>query len=479
MMKNSKLSELFRGFSDKSYKKAREFLSSPYFNKNPNFVVLLEHIETFKDTEFPENEDFQSFIIGKNLCDKNTVRVFISQFTKLIQLFLETEELNKRPVLRRTFLLNVLNGINAQKSFNMILNETKKQQEETFTKDEDYYYNQMYIELEELNHKMIRDNYQLNDNIKNVSVNLDKFFILSKLNLMHFAYHYQKDLSSFYDTDIWLQKEMEKFLSKEYESLKKDHPIIYAKYLILLTRSNPAITSNYYRLKEFTIINSAKLNIEILDYIFTALMNYAITKINNDDEDFSKEMVELFYLMERFEIITESSSIDYIVFLNVISTFIARNDVDKAEEFYSKYRGQIAPFFKDDASNLALAAIEFHKGNKESAISLLNVINYKNYYFYLRSKTLLSKILFESGEYESIQYLCDATKHYLKRNKDKISQSLFKLYYNYFSFADKIVNLKNKQNSSISAKKQNLLKLIRKEKILTSKAWLIEKAKGL
>jgi hypothetical protein len=478
-MKNSKLSELFWGFSDKSYKKAREFLSSPYFNKNPNFVLLLEHIETFKNSEFPENEDFQSFIVKKNLCEENNVRVFISQFTKLVQLFLETEELNKRPVLRRTFLLNVLNGINAQKSFNMILNETKKQQQETFTKDEDYYYNQMYIELEELNHKMIRDNYQLNDNIKNVSVNLDHFFILSKLNLLHFASHYQKDLSSYYDTDIWLRKEMEKFLSKEYETLKKDHPVIYAKYLILLTISKPADIKNYYKLKEFTIMNSGRLNIDALDYIFTALMNYAITRINNDDEAFSKEMVELFYLMERFEIINDTTSIDYIVFLNIISTFIARNDVDKAEEFFGKYKGNVIPFFKEDTSNLALAAIEFSRGNREEAIKLLNIINYKNYYFYLRSKTLLSKILFDSGEFESIHYLCDATKHYLKRNKDKISQSLFRLYNSYFSLADKLVNLKLSQSSNLSVKKQDLLKMIRKEKLLTSRAWLVEKTKHL
>lgn len=478
-MKNSKLEELFWSFSDKSYKRAREFLNSPYFNKNPNFVLLLDHIESFKDTQLPENEDFHAYIVERELCDKSNVRVFISQFTKLIQLFLETEELGKRPMLRRTFLLNVLNGINAQKSFSMILNETKKQQEEIFTKDEDYYYNQMYIELEELNHKMARDNYQLNDNIKNVSVNLDNFFILSKLSLLHFASHYQKDLSSYFNTDIWLQKEMEKFLSKEYESLKKDHPIIYAKYLILLTISQPANLNNYHRLKEFTIINSGKLNIDILDYIFTALMNYAITKLNNEGEDFSKEVVELFYLMERFGIINSSSSVDYRVFLNIITTFIARNDIEKAEEFYGKYNGLIPPFFREDTANLALANIEFHKGGREKAVELLNVINYKNYYFYLRSKTLLSKILFETGDFESIQYLCDATKHYLKRNEDKISKSLYRIYYNYFSMADKLVKLKLKQGMNISEKKQTLLKTIRKEKLLVSKAWLMDRVKEL
>lgn len=483
-MKNSKLSELFWGFSDKSYKKAREFLNSPYFNKNPNFILLLDHIEGFKHAEYPENEDFQNYIISKKLCEKNNVRVFISQFTKLIQLFLETEELGKRPMLRRTFLLNILNGINAQKSFSMILNETKKQQQETFTKDEDYYYNQMYIELEELNHKMMQDNYQLSENIRNVSRNLDNFFILSKLSLMHFVIHYQKDLANFYNTDIWLQKEMEKFLKKDYELLKKEHPVIYAKYLILLTISKPEDTSNYYKLKEFTIINSSKLNIEILDYLFTALMNYAITKVNND-EDFSKEVVELFYLMERFDIINKESSVDYIVFLNIITTFIARHDHEKAEEFFEKYKEQIVPFFKDDTTNLARAAIEFYHGNKDTAISLLNVINYKNYYFYLRSKTLLSKILYDSSDYESIQYLCDATRHYLKRNKEKISQSLYLLYNNYFSVTEKLVKLKLKQDqkyqqgSGINAKKQSLLKLVRKEKLLTSKAWLLEKIKQL
>lgn len=478
-MKNSKLGELFWSFTDKSYKKAREFLNSPYFNKNPNFVLLLDHIESFKNTELPENEEFHAYVVKQELCDESNVRVFISQFTKLIQLFLETEELGKRPILRRTFLLNVLNSINAQKSFTMILNETKKQQEETFTRDEDYYYNQMYIELEELNHKMARDNYQLNDNIKNVSVNLDNFFILSKLSLLHFASHYQKDLSSYFNTDIWLQKEMEKFLSKEYESLKKDHPIIYAKYLILLTISQPANINNYHRLKEFTIINSDKLTVEILDYIFTALMNYAITKLNNEGEDFSKEVVELFYLMERFGIINSSTTVDYRVFLNIVTTFLSRNDVDKADEFYSKYNSMIVPFFRDDAANLALANIEFHKGRSEKAVSLLNVINYKNYYFYLRSKTLHSKILYETGEFESIQYLCDATKHYLKRNEDKISKSLYKLYNNYFSFADKLVNIKLKQSTNITEKKQALLKLIKKEKLVVSKAWLIEKAKEL
>jgi hypothetical protein len=476
-MKNSKLQELFLGFSDKKYKKAREFLNSPYFNKNPNFALLLDYIETFKKNELPDKEQFYSYIIKNKLTDSSNLRVFVSQFTKLIQSFLETEELIKKPLFRKTFLLNVLNRLNAQKSFSMILNELRKKNGNAFSRDEDYYYNQMYIELEELNFRMMRDNNLLKDNIKNVSTNLDMFFILAKLNLLHFTNHFEKDFAIKINDDIWLQKEMEKYLSKNFDSLRNDHPVIYAKYLILLTIVKPENIENFQKLKEFGIVNSHSMHPDILEYIFTALMNYAITKINSGNEAFGKEALELFFLMERFEIISNTPSIDYTVFLNIISTFVTRGDIDNAEKFYEKYCDKIIPFFREDTSNLALAAIEHHKGNIDQAIRLLNVINYKSYYFYLRSKALLSKILFESGDFDSIIYLCDATKHYLKRNKEKISQSLFTLYFHYFSFTEKIVNLKIKQPMNISAKKTALIKTIKKEKVVTSKSWLLEKAR--
>lgn len=475
-MKNSKLQELFRGFSDKNYKKAREFLNSPYFNKNPNFALLLDYIETFKSSDFPEKSEFYSYITDNKLCDNN-IRVFISQFTRLIQSFLETEELNKKSLFKKTFFLNFLNRKNAEKSFLMLLNEVKKQQQDIYSKDEDYYYNQMYIELEELNFNMLKDTYQLGDFIEKVSINLDFFYLLSKLNLMHFESYYRNDLSNL--INIWLKTETEKFLEKNYEAFKKDHPLIYAKYLILLTIEYPNNSENYEKLKEFAILNSGKLNDENLDYIFSALMNYAITKLNHGEEDFGKEAVELFFLMERFGIITGETIIDYVVFINIITAFLARNDINGADEFYHKYCTQINPYFSEDTLKLSQASLEFYKGDKDKAIKLLNLVSYKNNYFYLRSKTLLSKILYISSEYESIQYLCDATKHYLKRNKAKISITLFKLYYNYFSIAEKLARLKLKDYNNIASKKNALLKIIRKEKFLASRQWLIEKIKSV
>jgi hypothetical protein len=178
--------------------------------------------------------------------------------------------------------------------------------------------------------------------------------------------------------------------------------------------------------------------------------------------------------MEKEGMFKAEKYINYIDFLNLIFSALDVNKIIIAEEYFSKYKDLILPELQADTLNLVKAQILYHKKKFRDSIAALNNISYHHYYFYLRAKILLTRIYFEKNDTEPIEYIIDAAKHYIRRNK-KISELNAEMYLKYFTYLNKIVKLEPGQNDKIDS----VIFELQNDKAVTGKDWLLKKLEML
>jgi hypothetical protein len=212
------------------------------------------------------------------------------------------------------------------------------------------------------------------------------------------------------------------------------------------------------------------MNHDVRAYIFGALTNYCITRCNSGDVKFKIERYKIYELMEKSGMFITDKYINYIDFLNLVFASLEVGKINRAEEFFAKYRNLIIPELKRDTLYLAQAQIHYYKKKFDSAIRALNNVSYYNAYFYLRAKVLLTRIYYEMKETEPIDYIIDTAKHYVKR-KSKSTALNGELYNKYFLYLKKLINLDADDKEKIDNVKFSILN----DTNVMGKEWLLNK----
>ena len=476
MIRESKIVELLKSFSHNEYKRLGDFIKSPFHNKSDSLVFLYDYFVKFsKDFSSIEIDygEIADFVLPDEKYNESRVRSLISNFVKLIESFMIYIMFDKNIIYQKILLLNTLNVRNLSKSFKTTLSETLEAQNKQYNRDEDFYYNQIYLEVESFNYFLDRNTRVNVEDFGKISDNINLFFILTKLNFMHFM-TFQMQSNSETPGRIWLMNEIIDYIEENLSWISKEHPVIYMKYLILMTIIKPGDESYFRNLKKFVLNNLSRFRSEELNYVFGALTNYCMIRCNGGDIGFKYERFKVYKLIEDYGIHSKEKYYNFIEFLNAIISALEVNKIKWTERFFVKYKDRILPELKESTVVLAQTQILFHKKQYEEALTLLNSVNISNYYFYLRTKKLMVMIYYDMGNIEPILYIIDAARHYLKRNT-KITKIHIELYLKFFNYLGKIVNLDSNQKAKIKNIKYELIK----EEKVSSKEWLLTKIEEL
>jgi hypothetical protein len=468
-MKETRFLELAGSLSEKDFKKLGEFLRSPYFNKTQALITFYNYLQKI----FPYFDKIDIEHLSRHLYGssnkQNKVRSLISEFCRIIERFYTQVMMEENELYMSSSLLKNFTEKNLPKNFEAYSKKIKQSLPKDFDRDQNFYLNNMQIELSKFHFKLERNEEKLPDDIQTVSENLDLHFIISKLSMLHFLYYYRKsNLKS--EADLYFSQEILNYIELHSKSLKKDHPIIYLNYLVLMTIWKPDEEDYYYELKNFVFSKMDNLSLDNAEYFISALMNYTLEKCNEGNTKFQQERFEIYRLTEKNFIFKKLPFVNHIDFQNAISASIAVNNIKFAEKFLFDYKNKLIPEFKKDTISLAKAQILFVQKSYDEALNIINKIDYLNSIFYLKSKILQSKIYYMQKEINAQFYLIDSVKHYLKRNENKISKKSYQLYWKYFFYLQKMMNPNNLTKSKLLELRYDL----ENEQNIASKEWLLE-----
>lgn len=465
-MKESKLLALFKTFEKKEWRRFREFLLSPYFNKRKDTLKLYQYIAS-NSPEFPAkkltNEVVFKKLYPKQVYDDKQLKYVMNYLLKQAEQFLIQTRMESEQPLMNNFLLDALMNRKLNKHYQGYLGKMEEALELSRAKNPLYFYHK-YQFASIANWHYINQNLRVYDsNLQNVSDYLDYFYFLNKLKYSCEMINRSKVLVD--DYELKFIEEVVNYLEKKET---KNIPLIAIYLQVFYTLQNESAEVNFETLKALLIRYKDKLPTQEKRTIYLYAINYCGVQIGRSANRvyYVEECLELYMIGIEQEFLFINGYLSPWTFKNTVRLGLNLKKYDWTAIFIQNYYQKLAIEFQEDALHYNLANLAFRRKNYADAQHHLLLVEYSDIFYSLGAKTMLLKIYYENQEIEALFALIASFSIYLRRNK-KITQNFRETYLNFTSMLQQV--LRAKPN-----KIPKLVEKIKNTELLTNRNWLLE-----
>jgi len=304
-------------------------------------------------------------------------------------------------------------------------------------------------------------------NLANIINSLDYFYLAEKLK--YYCTSISQKVFVDHDYDFLFIEEIKQHIRRHQYP---DVPIVNIWISIFFLQTGTKEESDHYfnEFKKTFKQVSRSLALTEAASIFTYGHNHCIRSINQGQEEYFKELFELYKEALKSRIYLEENTLDPVVFRNIVTVALRLKEYEWTDRFIKDYGTYINENFRMNAVAYSKGALNFYLGRYDEVLGNLNEMKVLDISYELNSKSLLIMTYFEMQEVDALDSLLDSFYVYLNRHKD-ITQNRRDIYLNLISFTKRLMNLA----PSDKAGHQKLLNKLNDTKIIGSRAWLKEK----
>lgn len=473
-MHQSKLIKLFQILSEGEIKRLAKFLKSPFFNANPSIIklyTLLRKVHPNYTSAQLTNEKVFKKVFPKRTYDHQKLLNLMSDFTGILQRYLQILQLEKKPQEQDRLLLKAYaERPNAYGMFVKQVQKANKYLEVLPYRNAEFYQKKFQLNQLYFNHPET-DLFQLSKTEYDTSMqHLDRWFLLEKLLLSCEMKAREKPLSETYH--VWLLAEI-----REGIHLYPVESPITAVYLEMLDLLDHEQESSYYRLKDLFFNNFDLFSRPQQKNILQSLINYTIRKGNRGALGFITENLELYKFGLSKNLFLEYGILNDMIYISIVNIALRTGENTWCINFIETYQDYLPPGSYKDAQSLATALWLYAENKPKETISILREVDFLNVYYQIQARVLLIRVFFEAfqnGEdyLELIFSQSEAFERYLRRNK-KVSNNQKEALLNFILMVKKLT--KHKTESVHGTQENEKLKQeINSIELVYNKTWLLE-----
>jgi hypothetical protein len=469
--------EIIEVLNAKELKRLESFLNSPYHNRSNEIIELFNFIKK-KDSDlsaFVFTEETMKDLFKKPGINKYRFNRIVSEFTELLYDFLLNENFKFNRTEKVLNLVRVLRERNAVVNAERTNNELGSILKQSRFIDNNFYYRNIKKEKFRNTVNFTELVYSDKKEFQEISDQTDHFFIIEKLQSFIMMTYHKAETSYSIDYDPAFKKEIIEFIEKNESTIKKKHNLMYLYYLVLRMLEEGTGDTYFNIFRKYLFANIDNISEGHFKELIMDYKNNCDNRIYTDQKKYGNETLKVYMLMDEKGIFIIDNRISHVDFLNAVITALAFKKRAWAGYFFEKYKGLLDVNFKEDVLHLANSNIYFYDRNLADALLELNKINSKQFYYYLRIRLLRIKIYYDLDETESVNYILDSVKHYIKRNKELIGIN-YHIVENFLKTMRILLRLKNK----FSEKEYlSLLKYLQNEESIYSRDWINQESKEL
>ncbi len=469
-MTESKLIFLLRTFKKVEWRRFKEFLASPYFNKRTDLITFFDYIATtapdFAAKKLTKSVVFKKLYLNQTYDDKK-MRYLMNYTLKAAEEFLGQQKVESL-ALKDNYILEELVDRKLEKHSKRYFEKIANNQTNTKEKTIDYYYSNYQLADIANKHFLNQEMRRHDANLKIATDNLDLFYLINKLKYSCEMLNRQKVFSTNYDLDF--TNTVYEYLSDK-RNIKEPLITIYCEIYATLKKENADV--HFEKLKELILTHDEEIpNIE-KQHIYSYGANYCLRQIksNNNVRYYANQCLDLYLQGIQQEFLFENGYLSPWQFKNVVKLGGNLKKYNWTEKFIQDYYTKLAPEFQEDALHYNLADLAYRKENYQDAQYHLLLVEYSDVFYSLGAKTMLLKIYYENQEIESLLSLIASFSIYLRRNKE-ISNNFRETYLNFTTLLSQIVR-------ATKDKIPKVINNINNTKLLTNRSWLLESCEEL
>lgn len=426
-MKKSKIILILKSFSPAELKKFREYLGSPYFNKNKTLIKFFNELQK-EFPDFPENKIRIELIYSKlfpgKMFNQQVMKNLISGLFRQCKEFLEIEHYKRKDFERK---LNLLNHLNLKKLDAIFKSELSLLESELscLEKITDLHFLDLHmLEDVKVGYHLER-NEQANaiDKVLKSGEYLVIFFIIRLIktnanlivNTLSFNASYDVNLPG----ELLKNIDLKKLISFMKKNNLKYNEILELFYYRILCYSDPHDETHYFKFKELLAENLNAFNRDEIYGLFNSSETYCIFKINSGATHFLKELFNVFQkeIENGYYKFSDDSPVTFMKFRNTFLTALDIKEYIWAENFIENFKKDLIESERCSIVEMSYAHMNFEKGNFEKVNEQLQSIVTDQLYLKIDLKNLLLMTHYELNYTESALSMIDAYKHFLAHNK--------------------------------------------------------------
>ncbi|MCB9307131.1 MAG: hypothetical protein H6565_11105 [Lewinellaceae bacterium] len=443
-MQNSKLLELLRGFSGREWKSFRDFVNSPYFNRNGDVTALCNLLEekTGNSDTLQRETVFRELFPGQAFDDAR-LNHLMSFLLKLAERFLGLERTNSHAPFTLSFhTLQALLERGLEKHYRYAVEQVRKKQNTNPYHDATFFLQRYQVEDFEAGYLSRSAGRRFNESVQLAADHLDQFYLAEKLRCTCYMLTSQVVLATPYN--LQLVEEVRRFVA----ALREPEPIVQAYYLITCLLTDPAAFSDFEALKLLLTEQERHFPPPVLAELYQYAINYCNLQILKNHEPFVAEALDWYTRGVQSGILLEQGKLSPWHFKNMIKLGLRLKKYAWTEQFIRDNTGLLEPEFRDDAFHYNLAELYYYTGRSGEAQEQLNQVEFTDIYYNLGAKVILCKIFYETGELDALESLLHAFRAYLHRNR-VIAEDLRQPYLHFTAILRRITRSTSKDAAAL------------------------------
>lgn len=473
--------EYFKLLSEKELEEFEDFVFSPFFNKQRNNVKLFQFLKSLyphiKNSDISK-ESLSLNVYGESKVNDVKIRKLVSEFSLLMERFFTQMEMEEDSIRNKILLLGSLRKKGFQKRFEMNYRAISNILKNVYSKDESFYLNKINLVNELFYFKFGDIRGELEIGLQDKSDNLDFFYAFTKLHCFNEMIHNEGAINKdkFFKKKFF--KEIISLVENNKDEIYKNHPnllIIYFVVNMFLTLDDKYLNGlvDYLKSKE------KKFHKKNLKYYYHYVTQYFIKKTNMGHVEFRQKAFEMYkYMRDRRLFVIDNIITDF-EYNNVVNICLSLREYSWVDSFIEENKKYLDPNFANDAYNLAKAKLLFHTKDYNNIFQYLNKIELRDTNYYAHSKFLLGKVYFDMNNVNSVKYIVDNLRQYIRIKKSISDEQsdIIKIFNHYMM---ELIKIKESNTSSKKSLKLILKKELDNEvKLVSNKDWFYEKISKL
>ncbi|NNE30110.1 MAG: hypothetical protein HKN16_10770 [Saprospiraceae bacterium] len=471
-MKKSNLFAILSSLNKKEVRELRKWLQSPAHNQRPDVISLfeffIENLTPSRQENLTKEKAFELVFPEEKAFNDAKMRQSMHFLFKSLEEFLVFNELQADEVKAKTVFAKVLRKKRLGKVFQKAIFAAHEKQDKGELRNTIYHQNDYEIRQEEIRFAASHGRGKGFD-FQSLSDSLDTMYLSAKLREACTMISYQTVTKTELNTGL---------LDNILEYLESNPQLILT----------PAIGVYYFGLK-CTMDNQDDKSFQSLkNLIFTAgdlfphfefrdiyliAINFCIRRMNTGDEIYVRESFELYQNGVKTKVLLENGILSRFAFQNMVSIACRLKEFAWTEDFLDNQEALLEKKIRENIIHYCRSKLAYERGDYDHAMILLSQIEYNDILMNLSGKTMLLKMFYEEGNFDSLDSLISSTNTYIQRKK--VIGYHKSNYKNIFRMTKKLVKVNPYDRVAVNKLKEQ----IEVTNPLTEKDWLLGRVENL
>lgn len=469
-MKNSRLIELFKSFTNKEKRLLGLWLDSPIHNSRKDvqklYVFLTEYTKGFQDAYLTKELAWTIVFPNEKYKDRQ-LRQTIHQLLKTVEQFLAYQQFQEDKPTVQLHLLKNLRQRKLSKNFKVVSKQLSTTLKNQSQQDANYIQQQ---------HSLLMEQFFVSEeekrivprNLQKVSDSLDIQYIAHKLRQLCLLHPHQTMYKNDYTPKL-VAATLAAVRSENYQNTIPAIGVYYHCYLAL--SSGAEATEHFEQLLVDLYTQSEFFSKEEMRGLYLLTINYTIRQLNEGLEEYLIKAFELYKTGIEEGFLVQDGTLSPWTYRNAATAGIRLKKYTWAEQFIKTYQSFIPLAHQNTIPKECLAKLYYEQKEYTKAMAILDKLQFKDILLQINAKIILAKIYYELQDLDALEPLLHSIKTYLKR-KDLVGYHK-QNYNNIIRLIQQLV----KTNLFDRAAKQAFLHTIQNTQPLTEKEWLMKVSK--